>query len=74
MTAQTHFPCLDSTVVAQHQMSRGASHAITMADPDDVHLVHPFFDRALSTAARAIGTIADSGKGDTLLALISHST
>jgi hypothetical protein len=31
-------------------------------------------NRALSTAACAIGTIADSGNGDTLLALISQST
>ena len=29
---------------------------------------------AAVAAARAIGTIADSGNGDTLLALISHST
>jgi hypothetical protein len=37
-------------------------------------LVRPVHDRARAIAARATGTIADSGNGETLLALISHST
>jgi hypothetical protein len=39
-----------------------------------VYLTHPLRKRAPLTAARAMGMSADSGKGDTLLALISHST